>query len=474
MTTDRKNTTIFILLAALLLFVILTVLVIAEHAQIQAFNANVYDPIARLITPPLTTAATLIGRLTHWYSYAPIILLLLIIPRTRMKIGLPMAVVLSVSAIMGPVLLKNIFAIERPIINQLIEPGGFGYPSGHSMNAMVFFGMLSILVLRYAASKPLKIGFTAFSVVAILLVGLSRIYLGVHVATDVIGGYLAGGAVLCGMVLLEKYLTNMRILKITVVSLVSATLLIHAVHALTLDRMVVYNEITFSSPNIPAEMDGYTIAFVTDTHTETGSRLRGVVDELNDRPVDLLLLGGDFTFDSDELELVMGLLSQVQTTDGIFGIEGNHDKYEILFPAMEAHGIKPLSNSGVYVRNNFFLAGVEDLWNRSPDVATATADAGTDSFVLLLAHNPDISMLQDTADVDLILSGHTHGGQLNFFGVISIGLDSRIISDYGERFKGGWAESRDGTPVYVSRGIGDYYPRVFARPEVTLITLRSE
>jgi len=474
MKTDRKNSTIFILIAALLLFVVLTILVIAEHTQIQAFNANVYDPIAGLITPPLTTTATLIGRLTHWYSYAPIILVLLIIPRTRVKIGLPMAIVLSISAFLGPVLLKNIFAIERPIINQLIEPGGFGYPSGHSMNAMVFFGMLSILVLRYATSKPLKTGFTAFAVIAILLVGLSRIYLGVHVATDVIGGYLAGGAVLCGMILLEKYLTNMRILKITLISLVSATVLIHAIHALTLDRMVVYNEITFSSPNVPAEMDGYSIAFVTDTHTETGRRLRGVVEELNRRHVDLLLLGGDFTYDSDDLALALALLSQVETTDGIFGIEGNHDNYQILFPVMEAHNIKPLSNSGLYVRDNFFLAGVEDLWNRNPDIAAATEGAGADSFVLLLAHNPDTTMLQDTTGVDLILSGHTHGGQLNFFGVVSIGLDSRVISDYGERFKGGWAESRDGTPVYVSRGIGDYYPRVFARPEVTLITLRRE
>ena len=83
----------------------------------------------------------------------------------------------------------------------------------------------------------------------------------------------------------------------------------------------------------------------------------------------------------------------------------------------------------------------------------------------------DVSMQQDTTGVDLILSGHTHGGQLNFFGIWSIGLGTRVVSDYGRRFQGGWAESRDGTPVYVCRGIGEFYPRVFARPEVTLITL---
>lgn len=251
-------------------------------------------------------------------------------------------------------------------------------------------------------------------------------------------------------------------------------LLVHALHALTLDRILVYQEVSFSSPHLPAEMDGYLIAFVTDIHAVTDRRLRAVVDELSQREVDLLLLGGDFVWDSDALGETMALLAEIPATDGIFGVEGNHDHYEALFAAMEAEDITPLSNSGLYVRDGFYLAGVEDLWNRSPDVAAAIAGAGADSFVLLLSHNPDVSMQQDTRGVDLIVSGHTHGGQLNFFGIWSLGLDSRVISDYGERFRGGWAASQDGTPVYVCRGIGEFYPRVFARPEVTLFTLHHQ
>lgn len=460
-----------ILAAAVLLFAVLTALVVMEHGQIQSFNDSVYGPFARIITPSLTTTATVIGRLTHWYSYAPIILLLLIIPRTRVKAGLPMAIVLAFSAMLGPILLKNIFAVERPMLNQLVDIGGFGYPSGHSMNAMVFFGMSSLLVWRYASKKPLKVGFMVFAVLSILLVGLSRIYLGVHTATDVIGGFLAGGAVICGVILLEKYLTNMRILKITLISMLGVTVLVHLAHGVTLDRMVEYKEITFESANLPASMDGYRIAFVTDTHSETGRRIERVVEELNSRDIDLLLLGGDFTYEKDELDRVLDILSRVNAPDGIFGVEGNHDDYRQLFPAMEARGMVPLSNSGVYIREGFYLAGTADLWNRTPDVAAAIAGTGDDSFVLLLAHNPDTAMVQDTTGVDLILSGHTHGGQFNFFGAISIGLDMRVISEYGDRFIGGWAESAKGTPVYVSRGVGGYYPRVFARPEVTIITL---
>ena len=199
---------VFVLLSAFLLFCVLTGFVLTESAFVQAFNHAVYTPIAGLITPALTTAATWIGNLTHWYAYAPIVLLLLIIPRTRRKIALPVAATLSASAILGPVILKNIFAIERPDVNQLIAPGGFGYPSGHAMNAAVFFGMCAIMVLRYSGNKPLKIGFTVFAIISALLVGLSRIYLGVHTATDVIGGYLMGGVVICAALLIEQRLKH--------------------------------------------------------------------------------------------------------------------------------------------------------------------------------------------------------------------------------------------------------------------------
>ncbi|MCL2367450.1 MAG: phosphatase PAP2 family protein [Oscillospiraceae bacterium] len=201
---------IFILISTFVLFTALTVLVVTENAPVQAFNEALYAPISGFITPFLTSVASLIGGLTHWYTYAPIVLLLLILPTTRRKVGLPLALTLSASAILGPIILKNIFAIERPSVNQLIEPGGFGYPSGHSMNALVFFGMCAILVLRYSKKKALRVGFTIFAVVSILLVGLSRIYLGVHTVTDVLGGYLAGAAVLSAALLIENRLKQRR------------------------------------------------------------------------------------------------------------------------------------------------------------------------------------------------------------------------------------------------------------------------
>ena len=200
----KSNITLFILLKSLLLFIIITVLVLTENTMAANFNHAFYLLIAEQIHPTLTTIAAWIGNLTHWYAYALIILLLIILPRTRIKAGLPIAVVLSVSAFLGPVILKNIFAIERPDINQLIYAGGFGYPSGHSMNAAVFFSACAIIVLRYCKNKALKISFTVFAMICIILVGLSRIYLGVHTVTDVLGGYSAGIVIICTGLLTER------------------------------------------------------------------------------------------------------------------------------------------------------------------------------------------------------------------------------------------------------------------------------
>jgi len=250
--------------------------------------------------------------------------------------------------------------------------------------------------------------------------------------------------------------------------------LIHVIHAVTLDRVIQYKEVPFYSERIPEEMKGYRIAFIVDTHNISEVRLQEVVRRLNDEELDLLILGGDFSRGEGEPARSIEILSQVVATDGIYGVEGNHDRFRELFAAMEEHNMHPLSNSGAYIRENFYLAGVEDIWRRAPDIAEATAGAGEDSFVILVSHSPDVSMEQDTRNVDLILSGHTHGGQITFFGLWAPALAIDWVTSYGHRFMSGWAESRDGTPVYVSNGTAGYYPRVFARPQVILFTLYPE
>jgi predicted MPP superfamily phosphohydrolase len=84
-------------------------------------------------------------------------------------------------------------------------------------------------------------------------------------------------------------------------------------------------------------------------------------------------------------------------------------------------------------------------------------------------------MIQSTEGIDLILSGHTHRGQITFLGY-PMYLHRGSITSYGTRFGYGLARSADGVPVFVSSGIGAYYsvPRIFARPEVVIFTLFNE
>jgi len=249
---------------------------------------------------------------------------------------------------------------------------------------------------------------------------------------------------------------------------------IHIAHSLTLDRSIRYVEITFHSERWPAALDGYRIAFMTDMHIIADEDMRNVATELNEQNLDLLLLGGDFSMYDAHYQGTIREIAQIAATDGIFGVEGNHDDYRRLFRAKVQYGITPLDNSGIRIRERFYLAGLQDMWNRNPNIQEAVANADVNDFVLLLSHNPDVSMVQSTDGVDLILSGHTHGGQITGFGFPMYLLRGSITA-YGTRFAYGFSYAADGTPLFTSRGIGVYYavPRVFARPEVVIFTMYS-
>jgi predicted MPP superfamily phosphohydrolase len=257
---------------------------------------------------------------------------------------------------------------------------------------------------------------------------------------------------------------------------VLAVIGIHAVHALTLDRIVEYVETSYTSKKVPVSLDGYTFALITDTHNATPESLEEISAELNRRDIDALFLGGDHAL-GDGTWQTMQALAQTEAADGIYGVEGNHDDYKALFSVMEDYGITPLDNTGAQIREGIFVAGVQDMWNRKPNAARAMVGASEDDFVILLCHNADYTMRADVSRADIVLSGHTHGGQITLFGFFAPALAMRMsITDYGRRFMGGWCEDALGTDIFVSNGIGSFrnVPRVFARPQVIVITLHAQ
>lgn len=265
--------------------------------------------------------------------------------------------------------------------------------------------------------------------------------------------------------------TRRKVKKILTVLLAACVVIaaIHLLSALTLDRIVQYSELTLTAGGGETEGAEYRAAFLTDLHRYPDGKLQKIVEKLNERGVDLVLLGGDFA-NGERRQSQLDTLLQIDAPLGIYGVEGNHDKADNLRADFERRGMTLLENSGVQAADGLYIGGVEDLWNRDADVAKAVQAAAEGDVVLLIAHNPDVAAEQDLTNVNLVLSGHTHGGEVTFFGLWKPAMG--FVSKYGQRFSSGWCETGNGAPVYVSRGVGNHFPvRVFCRPEVVLVNV---
>jgi undecaprenyl-diphosphatase len=90
--------------------------------------------------------------------------------------------------------IKSIYQRERPSLEHIVDASFYSFPSGHAMNAMAFYGMLALLVLFITGNRKIKVLAILISSMIILLIGMSRIYLGVHYPLDVLAGFIAGAA----------------------------------------------------------------------------------------------------------------------------------------------------------------------------------------------------------------------------------------------------------------------------------------
>ena len=118
-----------------------------------------------------------------------ILTIVLFIAIKNKKIAISVVINLIVITILNN-LLKIIFLRPRPNVNNLILESGYSFPSGHSSTGMAFYGYLIYLIYKYVNNKKIKIPLIIFLSLIIVAIGLSRIYLGVHYASDVLGGFL--------------------------------------------------------------------------------------------------------------------------------------------------------------------------------------------------------------------------------------------------------------------------------------------
>jgi len=216
---------------------------------------------------------------------------------------------------------------------------------------------------------------------------------------------------------------------------------------------------------VPKEFDGKRILFVADFQYDTMARYnrrqqKKAIELINEQKKDMILLGGDYATWEKNIPKFYEDAKDIKIPElGVYAIYGNHE-----YPGEEetAENMKKLG-----------FTGVTDLWHGNPDAEKALEGIKKEDFVLFLTHNPEYFEDMTEAEkekTDMILAGHTHGGQVTFFGKI-------IVSAVKNKEKYGYGmKNYGGHKLYITSGIGgaalEMFIRFFAQPEIVIFELK--
>lgn len=226
---------------------------------------------------------------------------------------------------------------------------------------------------------------------------------------------------------------------------------------------------------LPPALDGLRIGMITDIHHSAvvpADDVTRAVMLLKDAAPDIVVLGGDYIsfFDRTYASPVAELLAPLSSAPkGAFAVLGNHDDEREMPAALAARGFSVLRDQRTSLTINgerLDLAGIR-FWTRSAAEVAAVLK-GTGGTTILLAHDPRRMAEAAALDVQLVLSGHTHGGQVIVPGVGAVaGRKFPVLAGYA---------TRENTALFVSRGVGTVYVpvRINCPPDVAVLTLRRE
>jgi len=229
---------------------------------------------------------------------------------------------------------------------------------------------------------------------------------------------------------------------------------------------------------LPAEIDGFRIVQLSDVHHSpftSREQIARAVETANSLRPDIIALTGDYVSKERAYAAPCAeLLGKLQARHGVYAVLGNHDHWTdapLITDLFRAEGINVLINEGRRFEKNgasFWLAGVDDTMVGLEDLSLALAGSSEAEFKLLLAHNPIVLRRASRAGVDLVLSGHTHGGQ------VSLRSERNASGRQRRRLLKGLARQGN-TQIYITRGLGTVVlpVRFGCPPEVSLLELRT-
>ncbi|MDQ0860416.1 metallophosphoesterase [Bacillus sp. V2I10] len=246
-------------------------------------------------------------------------------------------------------------------------------------------------------------------------------------------------------------------------------------------RLIQTTEVEISSTKLPSSFSGVKIVQFSDIHLSEEysiNQLVKIVNKINQLSPDVIFFTGDLIDKPNQygyLHQISPVLRRLKAPLGKYAIYGNHDHggygtavYETI---MKDSNFKLLKNRGERISlldgSSVFVAGIDDMMLGRPDFDQTFTDASSRLFTILLAHEPDAALEAKQFSVDLQLSGHSHGGQvqLPFYGPL---ITPPFASVYTEGLY-----DVDSMKLYVNRGLGTTrLPyRFFSVPEITVFTL---
>lgn len=264
----------------------------------------------------------------------------------------------------------------------------------------------------------------------------------------------------------------------------------------TTSSSLMLEEQTINIPGLSPSFKGLKIAQLSDIHSSpiVSQRLiQEAVHAVMDKKPDVICLTGDFVsgttkffsgsigeFNEKYLHKCIESLTGLSAPMGIYGVLGNHDFWSgekavklITEACSERLGVRWLRNSSFRLQRRkgyISILGIDDYWQPASSIHSAMKGTADNDIKILLSHNPDVNeeIEANKIKIDLVISGHTHGGQfvLPFIGA------PFLPSAFGQKYRCGLV--RDGNrQTYISRGVGHLlFPiRINCPPEATVLTL---
>lgn len=243
------------------------------------------------------------------------------------------------------------------------------------------------------------------------------------------------------------------------------------IHSLTVTRY------TVSIKNLPATFEGFTILQLSDLHSKNyGAAQEQLLELINKQNFDMVALTGDFVDKKDpSIEPSINLLKGL-TDKPMFFVPGNHDWWTnfALQEPLKSLGVAILQNQAVkYIKDgeHIWILGVDDPYTDRDNLKGSLEQVDDSAAKILLAHAPNIYDEAIRSNIDLVLTGHTHGGQVRLplvGAIVAPGQGFFPKLDYG-------LYAKNSTSMVINGGIGESaLPiRFNSRPEIVLITLKK-